>query len=163
MAQYIAIPRATTQPFEIIEVALANALKTVLQVKPVTKDLVICAWGISSDGNAAGTPFPCELVDCDVAATVTTLTPDVWQNEDATAALAVGGTSATGYNASAEGTQTAMRIFDATELRPDGDKYVMWFPPAERPKLNAGRFARIRTHYTATTVNVLPWIIFDEV
>lgn len=163
MSQYIALPRATSAPFEVIEVALANGLKTVLQVKPVTKDMLICAWGISSDGAAAGTPFPIELVDCDVAATVTTLTPDVWQNEDATAALAVGGTSATGYNASAEGTLTAIRIFDAQELRPDGDKYVMWFPPAERPKVAAGRFARIRTHYTSTLVNVIPWIIFDEI
>lgn len=162
MPQYIAAPRATSAPFEIIEVALANGLKTVLQVKPVTKDLVICAWGISTDGNAAGTPFPIELIDCDVAATVTTLTPDKWENNGDTAALAVGGTSATGYNAAAEGTLTAIRIFDSQELRPDGDKYTMWFPLRERPRVAAGRFARIRTHYTATTVNVIPWIIFDE-
>jgi hypothetical protein len=162
MPQYIALPRATTAPFEVIEVALANGLKTMLQVKPVTKDCVICAWGISTDGSAAGAPFPCELIDCDVAATVTALTPDVWISEDKVASLAVGGTSATGYNASAEGTLTAIRMLDACELRPDGDKYVMWFPLQERPKLAAGRFARIRTHATLTTVNVIPWIIFDD-
>jgi hypothetical protein len=162
MPQYIAIPRATSAPFEVVEVATANALKTMLQVKPVTKDMVICAWGISSDASAAGAPFPCELIDCDVAATVTTLTPDLWKHEDQSASLAVGGTTATGYNASGEGTLTAMRMLDATELRPDGDKYVMWFPLQERPKLAAGRFARIRTHATVTTTNCICWIIFDD-
>jgi hypothetical protein len=162
MPQYIALPRATSAPFEIIEVALANGLKTMLQVKPVTKDCVICAWGISSDGNAAGAPFPVELIDCDVAATVTSLTPDLWRNNAGAASLAVGGTSATGYNASVEGTLAAIRILDSVELRPDGDKYVMWFPLQERPKALAGRFVRIRTHATITTVNVIPWIIFDD-
>lgn len=162
MGQYIAIPRATSAPFEVIEVALANGLKTMLQVKPVTKDLEVCAWGISSDGSSAGSPFPCELIDCDVAATVTSLTPDKWNNNGDTAALAVGGTSATGYNASAEGTLTAMRMLDATELRPDGDKYEWWWPSNERPRVAAGRFLRIRTHATLTTVSCIPWIIFDE-
>jgi len=162
MPQYIAQPRATSAPFELIEVALANGLKTALQIKAVTKDVRICAWSISTDGAAAGTPFPVELCICDVAATVTTLTPDLWENEDGTAALAVGGTSATGYNASAEGTLTTQRIVDSTELRPDGDKYVMWFPLKERPKCPVSSFARIRTHYTAATVNVNCYIIFDE-
>jgi hypothetical protein len=162
MPQYIAIPRATSNPFEVIEVALTASLKTVLQVKPVTKDLVICGWGISTDGNASGTPFVADLCATDVAATVTALTPDLWENEDAVAALAVGGTSATGYNASAEGTIAAFRMFDAQEIRPDGDKYVMWFPLKERPKVAAGGFARVRAHYSATGVNCLPWLVFDE-
>ena len=162
MPQYIAQPRATSAPFELTEVALANGLKTMLQIKAVTKDVRICAWHISTDGAAAGTPFPAELCICDVAATVTSLTPDVWENEDAVAALAVGGTSATGYNASAEGTLTTQRIVDSTEVRPDGDRYTFWFPLKERPKCPASSFVRIRTHYTATTVNCNVYIIFDE-
>ena len=163
MAQYISIPRAVAAPFEVIPVALANGLKTVLQIKPVTKDLRVVCWGISGDGSAAGAPFQAELLDCDVAATVTSLSPDPYDNEDAVAALAVGGTAATGYNASAEGTLTAARIFDSLKLPVNGAPYVNWFPLGQMGKIAAGRFLRIRTRYTATTVNVIPYVIFDEV
>ena len=158
MAQYLAMPNASN---EVVEVAVASGIKTVLQVKPVTKDLVVCGWTISADGAAAGAPIQVELIDVDVAATVTTLTPILWENEDATAALAVGGTSATGYNASAEGSITASRLLDACELRPDGGLYTIWFP--RPPKLAAARFLRIRCRYSAAAPNVLPGIWFDEV
>ncbi len=158
MAQYAAIPNASN---EVVEVAVANGLKTVLQVKPVTKDLVCCGWAISADGASAGAPIQVELIDVDVAATVTTLTPILWENEDAVAALAVGGTSATGYNATAEGSVTASRLLDACELRPDGGLYALWFP--RPPKVAAGRFLRIRCRYGAATPNVIPEIFFDEV
>lgn len=155
---YIAIPKASNA---VVEVALANGAKTVLQVKPVTQDAKIHAWGISSDGSAVGAGIVAELIDVDVAATVTSLTPETYEHPNDQAARAVGGTTATGYNASAEGSITASRILDATELRPDGDKYVLWFP--KPPTVKAARFARVRTVWTATTVNVLPWIIFEEV
>jgi hypothetical protein len=158
MAQYLAMPNASN---EVVEVAVANGLKTVLQVKPVTKDLVVCAWTISADAAAAGAPIQVELIDVDVAATVTTLTPILWENEDATAALAVGGTSATGYNASAEGSITASRLLDACQIRPDGGLYTIWFP--RPPKVAAGRFLRIRCRYGAAAPNVTPGIWFDEV
>jgi hypothetical protein len=158
-AQYLAVPIASNA---VVEVALASGTKTVLQVKPVTQDLVICGWAIESDGGSAGAPAIVELIDVDVAATVTTLTAQLWASPDLQAARAVGGTAATGYNASAEGTVTASRYIDGTELRPDGDKYVMWFPYGQQPRIAAGRFLRIRTVYTATSVNVIPKIWFGE-
>jgi len=121
----------------------------------------VMGWAISADGSAAGACIQVELIDVDVAATVTSLTPELWENEDSQPALAVGGTSATGYNASAEGSITASRLFDACELRPDGGLYAIWFP--RPPKVAAGRFLRIRCRYGATTPNVIPQIFFDEV
>lgn len=158
MAQYAAIPVASN---EKVEVAVASGLKTVLQVKPVTKDAIVTGWSISADGSAAGAPIEVELIDTDVAATVTALTPILWENEDAVAALAVGGAAATGYNASAEGSITASRLLDVCELRPDGGLYAIWFP--RPPKVAAGRFIRVRCRYTAAVPNVLPALWFDEV
>jgi hypothetical protein len=91
---------------------------------------------------------------------VTSLTPDLWAGPNYPAARAVGGTAATGYNATAEGTIAASRLLDACELRPDGGVYAMWLPA--QPRVAAGRFLRVRTLYTLATVNVLPWIIFGE-
>jgi hypothetical protein len=158
MAQYAAIPVASN---EKVEVAVVAGLKTVLQVKPVTKDLVVTGWSISADAASAGAPIEVELIDVDVAATVTALTPTLWENEDATPALAVGGAAATGYNATVEGTIAASRLLDLCELRPDGGLYAIWFP--RPPKVAAGRFLRIRCRYTAIGPNVLPAIWFDEV
>jgi hypothetical protein len=161
VGQYQALPQASNA---VVEVGIsASAIKTLLQVKPVTKDLIVCAWHISVDGSASGAAIPVELIDTDVAATVTTLTPTPWDNEDRVAALAVGGTTATGYNASAEGTITASRLLDAVEIPPLGGIYTHWFPQGERPKLAAGRFLRIRAGIAAVAVNSIPWIIFDEV
>lgn len=156
MAQYLAIPKAANA---VVEVATGAALKTVLQVAPVTQALRVVAWGVSSDAAAAAAAGIVELIDVNVAATVTSLTPELWESPDLQAARAVGGAAATGYNATAEGTVTASRLLDAVELRPDGDKYVIWLPCP--PKVAAGRFLRVRATFAAT-VNVIPWVLFDE-
>ena len=123
MAEYVATPRATTTPFMPVVVALVGAAtKTVLQVAtPSTTDILVLAWSVSFDG-ASGTAVPviCQLIDGDVAATVTTLTPDLYGNNQQPASLCVGGTAATGYNASAEGTMTAVTSLDQQHVHPRG-------------------------------------------
>lgn len=160
MAQYMAIPKSGNA---IVEVAVStSAAKTLLQIKPVTQDLIICAWHISYDASAAGAAISTELIDVDVAATVTSLTPELWASPNLQAARAVGGVSATGYNASAEGSITASRLLDSVEVPPLGGVYTHWFPPGERPRVAAGRFLRIRQQTAGGAANATCWILFDE-
>ena len=164
MSEYLASPRATSAPFAPVVVALVGATaKTVLQVAtPSTTDIRIIGWGVSFDG-ASGTAVPviCQLLQTDVAATVTTLTPDVWGHDQAPASLCVGGTSATGYNASAEGTITAVRNFDQQHVHPQSGYGVFWQDEIHQPRVPVSRFVRVRCTAPAG-VNVIPWILWAE-
>lgn len=157
MALFLAIPKASHVP---VVVATGATVKTVLQVAtPSTTDIRVVAWGVSFDGIAStAVPGVCALVDVDVAATVTTLTPELWGSADNQASLCVGGTAATGYNASAEGTITASRLLDGQQVHPQAG-YSVWLP--ERPRAKASRFLRVRCTFAAT-VNVLPWVLWQE-
>src|SRR5712671_4161120 len=95
-----------------VAVTTGTAIKTMLQVKPsATISPVVRAWGISFDGSAAATPIICELIETDVAATVTAhvaagivkIDAQAQQGGDPTTNLFVVGTSSTGYTATAEG------------------------------------------------------------
>lgn len=165
MSEYIASPRATSAPFEPVVVALAAATtKTVLQVLvPSTTDIRVVGWGVSFDGvSGTGVPGICHLIDTGtIAATVTSLTPDNWGNGDAPASLCVGGVAATGYNASAEGTITAVRLLDSQHVHPQSG-YGVWLPePRLQPRVKASQVLRIRCKFAAI-VNVIPWIVWAE-
>jgi hypothetical protein len=155
----MAIPKAT---HAIVEVATSAAIKTVLQVAtPSTTDIRIHGWGIGFDGiDPIAAPGVVTLVDTDVAASVTTLTPELWESPLAPASLCVGGAALTGYNASAEGTIAASIIRDGQEVHPQSG-YGVWFPEGRRPAVNPSRFLRIRTLF-AVTINCVPWIVWEE-
>lgn len=156
---YLAIPKSS---HALVEVATGTAIKTLLQVAtPSGADLRVIAWGLSFDGvSPTAAPGQVTLVDVDVAATVTSLTPEKWGSDDLQAALCVGGTSATGYNATAEGTITGSRILDGQNVHPQTG-YALWFPELARPRVKASRFLRIRALFAAD-INALPWILFEE-
>src|SRR3990167_562733 len=105
---YFAANGASPTTVAQVPVTTGAVIKTLLQVAtPTTTDLKIIEWGISFDGSAAATPIKVELLQTDVAATVTSLTPTIWGDPNAPASLCVGGAAATGYTATAEGTITA--------------------------------------------------------
>lgn len=158
-AEYQAIPKASHAS---LEVATGTALKTVLQVAtPATTGIVICGWGVSFDGTSgAAAPGQCDLVDVDVAATVTSLTPEKFLSANLPASLCVGGVSATGYNGTAEGTITDSRLLDSDDCHPQTG-YGVWFSDQDRPYVKPSRFVRVRTLYAAT-VNGIPWISWYE-
>lgn len=163
MSEYYLSPRATTAPFAPVVVALVAATaKTVLQIAtPSTTDIRLIGWGVSFDG-ASGTAVPviCQLFQADVAATVTALSPDLWGHDLSPASLCVSGTSASGYNASVEGTITAVRSFDQQHVHPQAGYGVIW--PFERQvRIPVSKFVRIRCTAPAG-VNVIPWILWDE-
>ena len=156
---YLATPKAS---HAIVEVATSAAVKTVLQVAtPSTTDIRVHGWGISMKGiSATAEPGNVVLGDFDVAATVTTLTPEEWESDDAQASLCVGGAALTGYNATAEGTIAGSRFLDPQSVHPQS-AYGVFFPEGRRPKVKASRFLRIRTTFDVD-VNCIPWILFEE-
>lgn len=158
ISQYIAIPKSS---HAVVEVATTTSLKTVLQVAtPSTQQIELVRWGVYFDASAAAAPGVVDLIDTNVTATVTSLTPEVFGYSNEPASLCVGGSSATGYNASAEGTITASRIIDA-ENNPPTSGYSWDWPQGERPVIAVSRFLRIRCLFAAT-VNVIPFIVWQE-
>ncbi len=151
-----------------VPVTTGTAIKTLLQIKPgATQYLKIVEWGISFDGSAAATPIKCELLEVDVAATVTAHVAAGIVKLDG---LAIGagdpttdiievGTSATGYTSTSEGSITTSRVFDAQLVAPT-NQYVKQFPLGREPILKAGQFARIRVTAGAA-VNAYCYMIIE--
>lgn len=147
-------------------VTTGTAIKTLLQVKAsATVGLKIVEWGISFDGFAAAAPIKVELIETDVAATVTASVANDLTKFDAEA-LAGGdpttnliqvGTTSTGYTASAEGTITAVRDFDVQFIAPT-NQYVKQFPLGLEPVIQISKFARIRVTAGAA-VNCYAYVI----
>jgi len=138
-----------------VVVTTAAVIKTLLQFKPSATTIAkIVEWGISFDGSAAATPGKVELMESDVAATVTAhavaditkYDSDALVGGDPTTNLIQVGTTATGYTASAEGTTTVARMFDLQLLPPTGP-YVKQFPLGREPVLQVAKFARIRVTF----------------
>jgi hypothetical protein len=161
-SQYIASPH--TAAGALTRVATGTALKTLLQIGvPANQPINILGWGCSFRGVAAADP-PGELylLDSDVAATVTSLTPDQWRIPTGIASKSVGGTAATGYNASVEGTITASRIIDPQQVHPQTG-YAVWFLPGMQPRVesSSARFLRLRANFSVN-IDGVPWIVWDE-
>lgn len=152
-----------------VAVTTGTAIKTLLQLQAsATLGLHIVEWGISFDGAALAAGIECELIETDVAATVTAhvtggivrLDEAAVQGGDPVTNLILVGTAATGYTASAEGTITAARLFDAQLVDPAA-QYVMQFPLGERPYMKPGSFfTRIRVK-AAAAVNALCYLVVE--
>jgi hypothetical protein len=150
-----------------VMVTTGTAIKTMLQVKPgATGGLRIVEWGISFDGSAAAAPGKIELIETDVAATVTTLAAaditkldsDAINGGDPTTAMISVGTSATGFTATAEGTITAVRNLDGVQfLGPTTQPYSKQFPLGQEPVIQPAKFGRIRVTFAAA-VNCYCWM-----
>ncbi len=82
-----------------------TAAKTILQLKAGAAPLQILEFRLSQVTKTTSELLEIQILRKSAAATVTSFTP-LEYDTGAPAALAVGGTTATGYNASAEGTNT---------------------------------------------------------
>lgn len=149
-----------------VAVTTGTAIKTMLQFKPsATVIAKIVEWGISFDGSSAATPGKIELLESDVAATVTAhaaaditkFDSDALMGGDPTTNLIVVGTSATGYTSSNEGTTTAARLFDLQYIA-GTNQYVKQFPLGREPVLQVSKFARVRVTFAAA-VNAYCYMI----
>lgn len=149
-------------------VTTGTAVKTMLQLStPSTRQIQIISWGWSSD-DAPGADGVIELLETDVAATVTAhvasgvqpLVPGV------PASLLTLGVANTGFTGSAEGTTAASRTFDAVALSSvSGESpltYNYQFMPDERPILAVSKFLRVRATTPTTAIDLRCWIVWDE-
>jgi hypothetical protein len=158
---YIAANGASPTTAAQVAVTTGVAIKTLLQVAtPSTTAIRVVEWGVSFDGSAAATPIKCELLQTDVAATVTSLTPTQFNDPNAAASLCVGGTAATGYTASAEGTITATRMGDVQFVAPT-NQYIKQFPLGREFEIPVSKFLRVRVTAGAA-VNAYCYIIWEE-
>ena len=155
-------PMPTTAAFA--PVTTGSAIKTMLQIAtPATRPLTIKAWSISFDGSAAATPIRCELLQTDVAATVTAHTStgvQAFNDPNAPLSLVTLGTTATGYTATAEGTITATRQFDLQFIAPTNQYSYQW-PLDNEPQVPVSKFLRVRVT-APVAVNCYTWVLWQE-
>lgn len=149
-------------------VTTGTAIKTMLQLAtPATRQIQPIAWGFSLD-DAPGGDAVIELIQTDVAATVTAHVAAGVQPLDpnSPASLLSLGVGASGYTATAEGTITATRVFDAVSLSStsgeSGLSYAYQFMPDERPIVAVSRFLRVRATTPTGAVDMRCWVIWDE-
>lgn len=149
-------PMPTTAAFAAV--TTGTAIKTLLQVKPsATVVAKILEWGISFDGSAAATPGKVELIETDVAATVTAhaladitkLDSDALIGGDQTTNLIQIGTAASGYTATAEGTITAVLHLDGPQFIAPTTQFIKQFPLGQEPVIQINKFGRIRVTFAA--------------
>lgn len=149
-------------------VTTGNTIKTMLQVKAgATVVAKIKEWGISFDGSAAATPIKCELLETDVAATVTAsvaadinkLDANALSGGDPTTALIAVGTTSTGYTSTGEGSITAVREFDVQLIAPT-NQYIKQYPLGQEPIIQVSKFGRIRVT-APVAVNAYCYIIVE--
>src|SRR3990167_321406 len=157
-------PMPTTAAQAVVTTGVA--IKTLLQIKLGTQNFgKIVEWGISFDGSAAATPIKCELLETGtVFATVTahTATGIVKLDPNAvdpTTSNFILTTTGTGYTATAEGTITATRMFDAQLVAPT-KQYVKQFPLCREPIVNVGTSMRVRVTAGAA-INCYCYVIIE--
>jgi hypothetical protein len=145
-------------------VTTGTAIKTLLQIAtPATSELRISEWGISFDGTAAATPIKVELIDTNVAATVTahsTSTVSPLNDTGTVVSRMTMGTSGTGYTATVEGTITATRLLDYQQVAPTG-LFVKQWPLGLEPEVAVSRFLRVRVT-AAAAVNAVCYVVWTE-
>lgn len=145
-------------------ITTGTTIKTLLQIAtPSTRSIKVVEWGISFDGSAAATPIRCELIQTDVAATVTAHVAagvQPYDDPNAPASLMTLGTSATGYTATAEGTITATRTGDLQLVAPT-TQFVRQFPLGREFRVPVSKFLRVRVT-AAAAVLAYTYVIWEE-
>lgn len=158
-------PMQTTAAFAAV--TTGTSIKTMLQVQAsATIQAAIVEWGISFDGSSAATPGKVELIETDVAATVTAhvaagltkLDPAALCGGDPTTNLIQVGTSATGYTSTSEGSITTVRNLDGPQFIAPTAQFVKQFPLGLEPVIQIGKYGRIRVTF-GTAVNCYCYMI----
>lgn len=148
----------------LVKVTTGTAIKTMLQIAPsATRPIKVVEWGISFDGSSAATPIQCELIQTDVAATVTAHVAagvQPYDDPNAPPSTVTLGTAATGYTATAEGSITTTRTGDA-QLLPSTNPYVKQWPLGREFQVPVSKFLRVRVT-AAAAVNATCYVIFEE-
>jgi hypothetical protein len=167
MAQRYLIPSGPMQTTaSFAQLATGTNIITLLQIKPLVL-LKVIEWGISFDGSSAATPGKVELIETDVAATVTasvdadcTKLGDGVSDAEVFSTFATLSTSGTGYNAAAEGSITSVRNLAGPQFIAPTNQFIQQFPLGREPVIQKAKFGRIRVKF-GTTVNAYAYIIVE--
>lgn len=158
MAIYQIFNGLTPTTAKFVAVTTGTSIKTLLQVSTsATAMAKVIEWGIRVDAPASSALFVAELLETDVAATVTAhvtaglnkLDASALSGGDPVTNLLPVGTAATGFTSTAEGSITAVRLFDSivqTIPSSNGYEFVKQFPLGREPILQISKFGRIRVH-----------------
>ena len=161
---YFAANGAMPTTAALTKVTTGTAIKTMLQIaSSATRPLKVVEWGISFDGSAAATPIQCELIQTDVAATVTAHVAagvQPYDDPNAPASTVTLGTAATGYTATAEGTITTTKYGDLQQIAPT-NQYVKQWPLGREFQVPVSKFLRVRVT-AGTAVNAYCYVIWEE-
>jgi len=147
-----------------VKITTGTVIKTMMQLAtPADLELKPVAWGISFDGSALAVPINCELIETDVAATVTAYAAaDIVRLSDpaAIASRITLGVAASGFTATAEGTTTVARLLD-NHLTDPAIERIYQFPLGQETRVSASKFLRVRVT-APVAVNALCWLIWGE-
>jgi hypothetical protein len=133
---------------------------TLIQLKPVTVTLLLLRAWISQRNLTASAQQRVQILRKSAAATVTSFTPRPYGGSDQ-AAKSVGGASATGVNASGEGTDGDVLVADAFNIL----NGWLWVPtPEERITVPAGGFLALKLPAApGSAMNINAGMVFAEV
>ena len=154
----------------MVKVTTGTTIKTMLQIAPPsTRQIQIISWGFSLDINPTTTAVGIvELMQTDVAATVTAHVAAGIQPLDPNAPASLVGltTTTSGYTASGEGTTAASRSFDTQLVQGQSNgaavtNYAYQFMPDERPIVAVSKFLRVRVTFSVAS-NMICWVTWDE-
>ncbi len=158
MALYLMANGAMQTAAAFVPVTTGTTIKTLMQVKPSATTIAkIIEWGISFDGSSAATPGKVELIETDVAATVTAYVAnditkydsDALNGGDPTTNLIQVGTTSSGFTSTNEGSVAAVRNLDAPQLIAPTNQFIKQFPLGREPIIQVSKFARIRVTFAA--------------
>jgi hypothetical protein len=145
----------------------ATGTKVAIQLAPPSGvELRLVEWGVSFNGNAAGTPAVCTLVQMSAAAngTVTSLSGLVKAvgDRNKTTSLTMGTTSS-GYGATAltSSTGTMEKQFAMAFVGPTS-QYEKQFPLGRDYVVDTAKFCQLRIN-TAATYTAFAYIVFEEI
>jgi hypothetical protein len=140
-------------------IAAVTTAKTLLQIKAgaSTPLEILRAWCTNGDVTADD-QMEIQLIRKSAAATVTSFTPILFDPSDQ-AAKAVGGTSATGYNASAEGTDGDIVWREAASVLAG---WIYLPTPDERAMVAPGGIIAMKSNITVASMTMICGIIFRE-
>jgi hypothetical protein len=150
-----------------------TAIRTMMQLCPAAGRIIRpISWGCSFDGAAAAAGGQVELIEVNVAATMSTAyaAADVQLYGDPNAPANTAGVSGEPLNLSTttsgfataavtEGVPTASRMVDLQIIQPTS-QYVTQWPLGREFECIPGRFLRVRVTF-ATTVNMYCFVLFE--
>lgn len=151
-------------------VTTGTAIKTMLQLAtPSTRLIKVLGWGYSCD-DPPGADSVFELIQTDVAATVTahSSTGVVPMGSGIPASLLTLGVSATGFTGTAEGSITATRLWDVVSMSSVSAEaapkmtHERWWDWESAPVIPVSTFLRVRATTPTTAVDMRCWICHCE-